>query len=348
MPARIGFDQYTIGHMSLSPGAILEFAVEHGLDGVQFLEPAAIDPELSPTRLAECRRKADALGLYLEVGLPSPNPARRSHAEGREISSAEHARGLIRHVEGVAALGCRHARVYVGDRHDRFRPDPCWKDQLDATEKVLRALTPCLRDHNVKLAIETHADLTVDELLRLLDRLDPEVGGVALDTGNLVMRLDEPLRAIERLAPRVLATHVKDCVLEEGPRGLRWQARAVGSGILPMPDLLAPLIRANRDLNLSIELHPRTYDLPIHDPSWLAFFPDLNPRDLSPIVRMAMACEALYQSGDLPRPQEVEAIPWSNRATEWLASSLGYLRRVIPAMIEPEPASAFPRVAQHD
>ncbi len=348
MSTRIGLDQYTVGDMSLSPVALLAFAIEHGLDGVQFLEPAAIDAELSAPRLAKFRHKADALGLYLEVGLPSPNPTRRSRAGQREISSAEHASDLRRHIEGVAALGCRHARVYLGDRHDRFRRDPCWKVQIDATEEVVRALTPCLRDHDVKLAIETHADLTVDELLRLLDRLDPEVGGVTIDTGNLVMRLDEPLRAIERLAPRVLATHVKDCVLEEGPRGLRWQARAVGSGILPMPDLLAPLILANRDLNLSIELHPRTYDLPINDPSWLAFFSDSGPDDLSLIVQMAKACEARYHSGDLPRPQEVEAIPWRDRAPEWLASSLGYLRRVIPAMIEPEPASAFPRVAQHD
>lgn len=348
MSTRIGFDQYTIGHQSLSPHDTLEFAVEHGLDGVQFLEPAAIEPTLSESRLADFRRKADAKGLYLEVGLPSPNPARRSRAEEREVSAEEHARDLIRHVQGVAALGCSHARVYVGDRHDRFRHDPSWKEQIAATEEVLKALTPCLLDHRVKLAIETHADLTVDELLGLLDRLDPEIGGVTLDTGNLVMRLDDPVRAVEQLAPRVLATHVKDCVLAFAPRGLVWQARAVGSGILPMPDLLAPLICANRRLNLSIELHPRTYDLPIDDPEWLAFFPGGRPEGLSAVVRLAKACEALYASGQLPRPEQVEMKPWSERAAEWLPRSLGYLRRVISAVVEPEPVSSFPRVSRDD
>src|SRR6185437_11074472 len=97
--------------------------------------------------------------------------------------------------------------------HDRFRRDTPWPDQIDATCDVLTRLTPRLRDLGVKVALETHADLTVDELLGLLDRLDPVVAGVTLDTGNLVMRLDDPVRAAERLAPRVVCTHVKDCVL---------------------------------------------------------------------------------------------------------------------------------------
>ena len=346
MSTRIGFDQYTISYKALGPEATLGFAVQHGLDGVQFLDPATIDAGLSTNRLTEFRRQADGMGLFLEVGLPCPNPARRSRSEGREISPAELARDLVRHVEGVAALGCRHARLYIGDRHDRFRDQPSWKDQVAATLEVLRSLSPCLRDHKVRLAIETHADLTTDELLAFLDRLHPDVGGVTVDTGNLVMRLDDPLKAVERLAPYVLATHVKDCVLALSPRGLWWQARAVGSGILPMPDILAPLIRANPQLNLSIELHPRTYDLPIFSATWLGYFPQMRKEDLTTLVQMARDCEALFTSGEIPRPEEVEAIPWEERAPEWLASSLGYLRRVIPAVIEPEPASAFPRVAK--
>ena len=184
MSMRIGFDQYTIDYHSLSPLDTLRFAVTHGLDGVQFLEPGAIDPKLSRIALAEFRREADALGLYLEVGLPSPNPARRSRAEKRDVSAQEVGRDLIRQVDAVAALGCRHARIYVGNRHDRFRSDPSWKQQIDATEDVLKILTPCLIDHHIKLAIETHADLTVDELLRLLDRLDPDIGGVTLTRGT--------------------------------------------------------------------------------------------------------------------------------------------------------------------
>jgi sugar phosphate isomerase/epimerase len=345
MGARIGFDHYTIAHRDLTPWETLQFARSHGFDGVQFLEPAAIDPGLDVGRLIAFRRRAEALGLYLEVGLPSPNPVRRSREEGRPIDVAEHAEEFVRRAEAVAAMGCPHARVYVGDRHDRFRVDVRWPDQIDASAEVLQRATPRLRDLGLRVAIETHADLTTDELLGLIDRLDPEVAGVTLDTGNLLMRLDDPVRAAERLAPWVVCTHVKDCVLESSPRGLRWQARPVGSGALPMPDLIAPLVRANPALNLSIELHPRTYDLPIHDPTWLAFFP--GPRDdaaLAPVVRVAHWCDERFRSGALDPPDEVEAVAWEGRDLDWLASSLGYLRSVVPALERFESLRAAPTV----
>src|SRR5205814_2045871 len=103
-------------------------------------------------------------------------------------------------------------RAYVGDRHDRFRTDVPWDAQRTATVDVLKKLAPALRIHGVKVAVETHADLTADEMLDLIDAVGTELVGVTLDTGNLVMRLDDPVRTAERLAPFVLATHLKDAV----------------------------------------------------------------------------------------------------------------------------------------
>jgi 3-oxoisoapionate decarboxylase len=272
------------------------------------------------------------MGLYLEVGMPSPNPFRRARELSRPVSATEHAASLIAQLEAVATLGCRHARVYLGDRHDRFRSDTSWKAQIEASLEVLSLLTPRLLDLDLRLAIETHADLTAFELLNVLDCLDPRAFGVTLDTGNLVMRLDDPIDAVGRLAPRVLCTHVKDAVLAFTPRGLCWQARPVGSGILPMTDMLAILLQTKPGIRLSIELHPRTYDLPIFDRKWLAYFPDLTPGSLASVVRLAALCESRYANGNLPRPEEVEVIPWATRDLDWLASSLGYLRSVVPTL----------------
>jgi sugar phosphate isomerase/epimerase len=322
---KIGFDHYTIAHRDASPSATFALARDLGADGVQFLEPASLDPHLDPGRLASIRGEADEAGLYLEVGIPSPNPLRR----GREVEPAEHARDLLPHVKAAAILGVDRVRAYVGDRHDRFRLDHDWPAQVAATREVLRLLTPSLRDAGLKVAIETHADLTVEELLRLLDSLDPAVVGVTLDTGNLAMRLEDPALAVERLAGRVLSTHVKDAVLAFTPRGLCWQARPVGSGVLPIPALIAPLLRANPGLHLTVELHPRIYDLPIYDPSWLSFFPDLRPDGLAAIVRLAAESERRFAEGSLPRPEVIEAIPWADRDIQGLTSSLEYLREVV-------------------
>ena len=230
----------------------------------------------------------------------------------------------------MAILGCDHARVYVGDRHDRFRNDVSWAQQVQATVDVLRQLTPQLKDLGIRVAIETHADLTVDELMSALALIDPEIAGVTLDTGNLVMRLDDPVEATRSLAPWVVATHIKDAALAFTPRGFAWQARPVGSGILPLPDMLAILFAANPAIALSIELHPRTYDLPVFDRKWLSYFPDLRPESLAAVVRLAAQCESRYAEGSLARPEVVEAIPWADRDLDWLASSLGYLRSVVP------------------
>jgi sugar phosphate isomerase/epimerase len=332
MSIRVGFDHYTISHRGLTPDETLEFARTHGMDGVQFLEPSVIDAGLDPARLGGFRRRAEAMGLYLEVGLPSPNPVRGSREQNLSMSADEVAQALGPHLEGVVALGCRHARVYVGDRHDRFRSDVPWPAQVEATLEVLTLLTSRLLDMDLKLAIETHADFTATELLDLLGRLDSRAFGVTLDTGNLLMRLDDPIAAVAQLAPWVLSTHIKDAILAFTPRGLCWQARPVGSGILPMPDLLALLIQARPGLPLTIELHPRTYDLPIFDRKWLAYFPGLAPESLAAVVRLAVLCEGRYAQGTLQRPESVETIPWANRDHDWLASSLGYLRSVVPTL----------------
>lgn len=328
---RVGLDAYTVTQRGLSPREILALAGEFQLDGVQFLEPSVIDPGLCRDALEAFAAEARGAGMYLEVGLPSPNPVRQSRVSGVPTTPTDHARSLIPHIEAVAALGCRHARAYVGDRHDRFRPDTTWAVQLESTSAVLRELEPVLRGQGVKIAIETHADLTNVELVRWLDVFSDEWFGVTIDTGNLLMRLEDPLAAVRALAPRVLATHLKDAILAFCDRGLRWQARPVGDGIVPIGPIVGLLREARPDLALSIELHPRTYDLPIYDPTWLAHFPDLTPQQLAEVVRYASRCERSFAAGEKPRPETVEAIPWLDRDLDWLARSRDYLRDLLNA-----------------
>jgi hypothetical protein len=64
-------------------------------------------------------------------------------------------------------------------------------------------------------------------------------------------------------------------------------------------------------VNLSIELHPRTYDLPIFDPTWLGFFPGLRPEALAAVVRLAALCERPLRDGTLERPEaRRRGCPW--------------------------------------
>ena len=125
---------------------------------------------------------------------------------------------MIPHLEAVATLACRHARVYLGDRHDRFRSDTSWQAQVEASVEVMSLLTPRLLDLGLRLAIETHADLTVFELLNVLDRLDPRAFGVTLDTGNLVMRLDDPIDAVRPVWRREFSAPTSRMPYSPSPR----------------------------------------------------------------------------------------------------------------------------------
>lgn len=82
MGVRIGFDHYTIAERGWSARQTMEFARDHQFDGVQFLEPAQIDQGLDAGKLTEFRRWVEAMGLYLEVGLPPPSPVPRGASWG--------------------------------------------------------------------------------------------------------------------------------------------------------------------------------------------------------------------------------------------------------------------------
>ena len=76
----IGLDSYTLHHRSLSAHELLDLAAGLGLAGVQFVEPVEIDPLLRPDVLESFAARAAAAGLYLEVGITSPNPCRTPDA----------------------------------------------------------------------------------------------------------------------------------------------------------------------------------------------------------------------------------------------------------------------------
>src|SRR5262249_1858842 len=146
-----------------------------------------IDPGLDPERLSSFREQVRRLDLYLEVGIPSPNPLLDAD-RGQAVAEPEaHARGLLPHLDAAVALGCPFVRADIGNRHSRFRAHPSWREQCQAAVAVLQNLKPALRERGLKIALETHADLTTDELLRLIDTVGSDVLGVTLDTGNLLM-----------------------------------------------------------------------------------------------------------------------------------------------------------------
>ncbi|WP_242911424.1 sugar phosphate isomerase/epimerase family protein [Actinomadura terrae] len=321
---RVGIDGRKVpGATGRPPVERLDLARELGLDGVFYRTVFDMDPELDAGRLAELRRHADHLGLYLEAGIGNVNPyAMAEHPHLRKAGDGDTVLGFRQAIEAAAGIGCRELWVVTGGfkdfpgrfAYDRFRTDVDWSVQLEETARFLELLAPICRDHGVHLNLETHEEITSFELVRLVERVGPDVLGITFDTTNLLQRGEHPLESARRVAPYVRQTHVKDCLLGIREDGMRYQLRPVGTGAVDMAALLGVLRDAGARPNLSLEtltsaaesgggedgLHPylRPLTIDLYDPVWHAMHPDLTSAELTATIRLAVEGERRVAQGD--------------------------------------------------
>ncbi|MBI9048781.1 MAG: sugar phosphate isomerase/epimerase [Anaerolineaceae bacterium] len=137
-----------------------------------------------------------------------------------------------------------------------FRHEP-HEPQIEALIKLFKKAVKVAEDNGVKLAVENHIDFTADEILQLLEGVDSENFGLNFDTGNFLRLLDDPIRGMEKLAPYVLATHVKDLMPDKNARPTDWHFFAgvpVGMGLIDNQALAQLLYKADYKGFLAVEI----------------------------------------------------------------------------------------------
>ncbi|MHB1004782.1 MAG: sugar phosphate isomerase/epimerase family protein [Chloroflexota bacterium] len=331
---KIGTDQYTIHHLTgLAGVGVLELARTHGLEGVQFLDIRRVSPTLDAGQLREAGQYARQYDLYMEIGIPCPNPHRAAPL-GLQDGDGDLVLGLSRHLDIIArtCVGSRAVRCFIGGPGDRFKTAVPWEQQVRDTMAVVTRLRPQLRDLGLRLAFETHADITSFEAIRLVEELGLDVAGICLDTGNLFIGVEDPLLATRRAAPYTVTTHIKDGILFFGDDGLVYNPRACGEGALPLRQIVEVLYQANPDLNLSIEDHGRLFAVPIFNDALLGSFPDLSAMELAHLVRVARDCERKIATGEIADPATLEVIPWETQALDRLDTGAKHLREIMAAV----------------
>ena len=116
---RIGVDAFTLHPLKLDPIAMLDYAREKGLEGVQF---GVLGDD--PGRMREIRAHADRLGLYSHASINSPNPHLHS------CGPAELGQKLQVEIERAAACGWRELHSTLGGPDNRYRHAVPWRQQL--------------------------------------------------------------------------------------------------------------------------------------------------------------------------------------------------------------------------
>ncbi len=182
------------------------------------------------------------------------------HPDGLERGQNRDAyQDMIANIPRAKAIGADVMRV-VGSslmfRHEPHGP------QIDALTKMFREAVKIAKEYDVKLAVENHIDFTSDEILQLLENVDSGYFGLNFDTGNFLRLLDDPVKGMEKLAPYVLATHVKDLMPDKNALPTDWHFFAgvpVGKGLINNFKLAEHLKKVDFKGFLAVEIdHPHT------------------------------------------------------------------------------------------
>lgn len=142
------------------------------------------------------------------------------HPDGLEGGSNQQAfEDMITQIKYAREIGADVMRVVGSSLRFRFEPH---QPQLERLTKMFKEAVKVAAEYNVKLAIENHIDYNADEILQLIKDVDSPYLGVNFDSGNFLRVLDDPISAMEKLAPYVLATHIKDLLPVRSVSAFEW------------------------------------------------------------------------------------------------------------------------------
>lgn len=320
---KVGLDAYSLtgpsGHEICGRDvfSLLDATKDLGADGLQ----AALPDDPAQIRAAFAR--SAELNLYLEpyIHLPLHWSGDLAVIERREKKF--HLTCQLAAEHGVHALHCS-----MGSR-ERFSHLGRWKEFVEATAGCLQRLAPILRDCGIRIGIENHWDYTTYEIVAIAQRIGDDVVGVGLDTGNLSILGEAMDRGVERTAPWVVTTHLKDVMLMTTDRGAARPVVPLGDGQVGIAGAVATILRQQPAVHFTIEDHPVIYDIDYFEPWWLDAVPELTTYDIASMARLARQGDQWLAEHRLPDPHAAELVPWSIRGPARLAADIRTVKRIL-------------------
>ncbi|ATW23747.1 sugar phosphate isomerase/epimerase family protein [Candidatus Formimonas warabiya] len=200
---------------------LIDNAVKWGLDGLHI---TGCDLESKDEkRLKEVRDAFEKNNLYVEY-----NFSLDCTFDSRVTDSIEEG------IKIAAALGADIAKVSLDVRRPRPLYGSCFHPevmkQLIAIYEEIKAALPLLEKTGIKLAIENHTDTYADEVIWLIKQINHPMVGACVDTVNSMCVLEDPLSAVEKLAPYAFVVHFCDHKLDRDEYGVRFHGVALGDG----------------------------------------------------------------------------------------------------------------------
>ena len=231
-----------------------------------------------PDYIRKLRARAEELGMYYEVIAALPK-AGETTAFDSTVAAAKQAGALTIRVNCLP-----------GRRYENFTNLADWDKAVAQSHENIDAALRIVEKHQVPLAIENHKDWTADEMAALMKEKSSRWLGVCLDTGNNIALLDDPMAAVEALAPFALSTHIKDIAVAPYPDGFLLSEMPLGDGMLDMRRIVDTIRRGRPETRLTLEMITRDpLKVPCLTDAYWATFPQRSGLYLARTLRMVRA-----------------------------------------------------------
>lgn len=287
----------------------LRKASELGLDGVHFSDPRHLD-SLEYGYVSGLREKAEALGLYVELGTEGTNP--------------DHLQNMVR---AAHVLGSPLVRTRLGK--PRPRSAQGMSELLSATAAEVAQVVPVCDRYEVSLAIANGPDLTAREARELADTIGSPRVGVSLDTGETLALLEDALEAAHTVGPAVKSVHLKDFQVVATSEGFVLAGCALGEGVLDVAGVLDLLLSQAPETHCNIEAPMMKRAVPALSDDYLHHLPRATARDLGRVLRLVrdqglaemprLAVERGASEDEVLAEEDEQVV----RSVRWAARALG-------------------------
>ncbi|NLF29034.1 MAG: sugar phosphate isomerase/epimerase [Clostridiales bacterium] len=231
----------------------LAFAKSLDVDGVS-LETCFL-PSLDDQYLKDLGAKIKDYGFDSVFAWGHPNGLER----GLNPAAFAEMKSLIPKARAMGTDVMRITGSAFDWRHENHR------EHIERLVPMYREAAKIAEDCEVRLATENHIDYTSDEMLEMILAVDSPNFGINFDTGNFLRLLDDPIAGMEKLAPYVFSTHIKDLKMHPTARPTDWYffcGVPVGFGLVDNMKLAELLSKAGYKGFLAVEI-----DAPA--PEWL-------------------------------------------------------------------------------
>ncbi len=281
-PVALGLDNFSLRASNWKAMRLLEYATAVGADSVLISDLDAFE-SLDEPALRKLREDATARNLSIHVGTWSVCPTSKAFRPANGTAAEQ----LSRVIRTARLVGSPVARVVLGTWEDRLTPGGIGR-HIDSLVAVLKGGRAEALDASVKIAVENHAgDMRADELAAVVEMAGRDFVGVNYDSGNSLWTLENPVDALETLAPYIVTTSLRDGLVTEIPTGCRVKWTAMGDGQVDFGRFMPRFA----ELCPGVPVHIETIsgvgrDLPFLDDAFWSAWPRLEAQGLARFMRV--------------------------------------------------------------